>query len=285
MGNRARTAAPRFSKRAATVAVTCAALMPGAGAAHAQTVNAASSSPDATVQRAPWPRLEAQGGRWKKDGTRTREDYYRTDPPQGGAQDRDSGSMRSYAIKVWQELLTERGYRVKVVGVYGPRTQSTVLRFQEGYNRSVPPAYRLVADGRVNYLTARALLAPTIKRLAQRYDVPAEILCGHLNAESSLDARAVGPEGSDYGLAQMSARYHQDDYTLAEAFDEDVAIAYMARRDRAARRTYGSYKIGVVAYWSPAAARTWKKTGKPSRAAKAYSGRVKRGCDGYEFRD
>ncbi|MFL6114102.1 MAG: peptidoglycan-binding protein [Catenulispora sp.] len=273
-----------MSKRAATVAVTCAALIPAAGGAHAQTVNAAPSSPEATVQQARWPKLEPQGGRWKKDGTRTREDYYRTDPPQGGAKDRDSGSTRFYAIKVWQELLTERGYRVNAVGVYGPKTESAVLRFQKGYNRSVPPAYRLGTDGRVNYLTARALLAPTIKRFAQRYDVPAEILCGHLNAESSLDARAVGPEGSDYGLAQMSARFHQNDYTLAEAFDEDVAIAYMARRDRAARRTYGSYKIGVVAYWSPAAARAWKKTGKPSRAAKAYSLRVKRGCDGYEFR-
>jgi hypothetical protein len=284
MSDRARITTPALRNRAAIVAVACASLLP-APSAHAQTVDPTSSSPTATVQRAPWPRLEPQGGRWKKDGTRTGEDYYRTDPPQGGAEDRASGSTRSYAIKVWQELLTERGYRVAVAGVYGRRTQSAVLRFQEGYNRSVPTAYRLAADGRVNYFTARALLAPTIKRLAERYDVPAEILCGHLNAESSLDPRAVGPEGSDYGLAQMSARYNQDNYTLAEAFDEDVAIAYMARRERAARRTYGSYKIGVVSYWSPTAARKWKKTGKPSPAAKAYSRRVKRGCDGYEFRD
>src|SRR5215212_11013988 len=101
MSSRARITAPALSKRAATVAVTCAALMPTAVVAHAQTVGAASSSPEATVQRAPWPRLEAQGGRWKKDGTLTREDYYRTDPPQGGVKDRDSGSTRSYAIKVW----------------------------------------------------------------------------------------------------------------------------------------------------------------------------------------
>ncbi len=262
-----------------TLAAPQGVLAPGASAAPVGGTGVSASSHQV------WPAMTPQGGRWKRDGSPSIHDYYDKigSYNQGSAEDRRRGSTRHYAIRAWQRLLNEHRISVGVDGVYGPATARAVARFQRQYNTRVPRAYRLRVNGRVNYPTARALLAPTIRREARRFGMSADLLCGHLNAESVLDGRAIGPGGTDYGFAQLSRRYHQHQYTLAQAFNEDVAIAYMARRDAAARKTYGSYRIGVVSYWSPLEAKRWKESGRPSAKAKAYSDRAFAGCDGYEF--
>lgn len=225
-----------------------------------------------------WPTLTPQGARWWDPATAGPEEYFFTYPRQGSAADRRTGSTRYYGIRVWQEALNEQGIPVKVNGYYGVEMRTAVRKFQARYNSRVSAENRIPVDGRIGYVTSRALLAPTIKRMAAKHGMPAKFLCGHLAWESGLDGRSVGPGGTDFGLAQMSRRYHQKRYTVGEAFDKDLAIDYMARRDKAARRTFGSYRIAVVSYWSPREAWNWKRTGKPSDAAKRYSDGIVNGC-------
>ncbi len=209
-------------------------------------------------------RFPPQGATWRRDPTLTAGLYTLTTPYLGS-----EGGPPSYAVAVWQELLAERAYEVPRTRRYDEITADAVADFQAV--RGLP------GSGALNFVTARALLGPTIRREALAAGVPVGILCGHLSAESLLDARAVGPDGDDMGLAQISLRWNPA-IPVADAFDDDFGIRYMARRDAAAFRQYGDWRIAVTAYNSPARAKRWLATGTPEPAAEAYAARVMRGC-------
>lgn len=273
-------------RKAAATAGVAAALVAVVAASGLTSAQAAGTTATAGVQAASpkqWPTMIPQGARWSVNGKRTEHDYFLTTPLQGSPRERATGSTRHEAIRVWQGQLREQGFRIPVNGIYDRTTAGAVQQFQRRYNTRVPSKHRLPTNGVIGYPTARALLAPTIHKLARRHGVPAALLCGHLMAETRLDPRAVGPDGTDYGIGQMSRRWNQGRYSLAQAFDDDTSIDYMAKRDKAALRKYGSYRIGVVSYWKPREADLWKRTGKPSPVALTYSDRVLRGCGGHEF--
>lgn len=213
-----------------------------------------------------FPRLGAQ---WKRDRA-SRVGVYEVSSA------RTSGTSRHYGVRVWQELLTEHGLRTPVTGIYDRRTAAGVAKFQRTRRH-------LQASGQVDYPTARALLAPTIRREAKRVGMPADLLCGHLDLESLLDPQAVNANGRDLGLAQINIGRWNPGVVVAQAFDEDYAIRYMATRDAAAYRRYGDWRIAIYHYNWPADARLWKSTGRPSARGAAYSAYALRGCDGPEF--
>ncbi|MDP9397915.1 MAG: peptidoglycan-binding protein [Actinomycetota bacterium] len=106
-----------------------------------------------------FPRLGAQ---WKRDRA-SQVGVYEASAARPGA------TSRHYGVRVWQELLTEHGFRTPVTGRYDRRTAAAVTRFQRTRRH-------LQASGRVDYPTARALLASTIGREAKRAGIPADLL-------------------------------------------------------------------------------------------------------------
>ena len=214
---------------------------------------------------APEPLFPGAPPRWSTGG-------YRVTRPAIGSRPR---TPDNYAVRVWQELLTEQGIRTGVDGAYGAQTARSVAAFQA--------RRRLPATGTIDYPTARALLAATIKREARRVGMSADLLCGHLDLESGLDPRAVNPNGRDIGVAQINIGRWNPGVSVPEAFDEDFAIGYMARRDAGAYRSYRDWRIAVYDYNWPVDAQRWKRTGTPSARGKAYSDRVFRGCGGPDF--
>jgi hypothetical protein len=219
------------------------------------------SSPTSTLQAGTFT---PQGAQWRRDPAVTTGIYTVTEPRLGS-----EGGPAAYAVGVWQELLAERGVAVPRTGIYDDATAAAVAMFQRA--RGLP------STGAVNFVTARALLGTTIRREAQRAGVPVGVLCGHLAAESLLDPRAVGPNGVDLGIAQISVPWNAG-LTADQAFDEDYAIGYIADRDAAAFRRYGDWRIAVAAYNSPARASAWKRTGVPDEVARIYADRAFRGC-------
>lgn len=202
------------------------------------------------------------GATWRRDGVLA---LYGLREPMLGS---DPGPTR-YAVAVWQELLAEIGYDVPRSARYDADTAAAVGRYQRRAG--------LPATGAINFPTARALLGPTIRREAVRAGMPVGLLCGHLAAESYLDPQAVGANGVDLGLAQISVPYHPQ-FSEAEFFDEDTAIRYMAERDAKAYGTFGDWSIAVASYNNPARARAWARTGRPDDVARVYAERAQRGC-------
>lgn len=208
------------------------------------------------------PIYPPQGALWRRNGVLAI--YKLTQPLQGS----EPGPLR-WAVKVWQQSLAEAGYEVPRHGLYDQATAEAVRRWQADQGFAV--------TGELTMAHARALLAPTISRQAQAAGMPAPILCGHLTAESVLDPAAVGANGVDLGIAQISVPYNPG-LSEKEFFDKDDAIRYMAQRDARAMRRYNDWKIAVVAYNSPLRARQWAKTGQPSPLAQRYADRVMLGC-------
>ena len=211
------------------------------------------------------------GKTWERSGTDVTETYRVTSPRQGHRPD----VPEHYAVRIWQELLNEHGLQAQVNGVYEEDTERAVRAFQA--RRGMP------VTGRINYPTARALLERTIKREAAAVGMPPDLLCGHLDLESRLDPAVVGPTGDDLGLGQILMGRWNPGIGVGEALDEDFAIGYMARRDMAAYRQFGDWRIAVFDYNHPVGAHKWKRTGKPSSRGRWYSDTVFRGCSGPEF--
>lgn len=203
-----------------------------------------------------------QGATWRRDGVLSI--YKITSPRQGS----EPGPIR-YAVGVWQELLAEMGFTVPRNSVYDEATAAAVARFQRRAG--------FAATGEINLPTARALLGPTIRREALRAGAPVGVLCGHLAAESLLDPAAVGTNGVDLGVAQISVPYNLN-LTEQQMFDEDAAIRYMAERNAKAYARFGDWRIAVVSYNSPVRASAWFRTGEPSELALTYATRAMRGC-------
>ncbi len=203
-----------------------------------------------------------QGATWRRDGVLS---LYKLTSPQQGS---EPGPVR-YAVGVWQELLAEMGFDVPRSSVYDEATSAAVARFQRRAG--------FAATGEINLPTARALLGPTIRREAVRAGVPVGVLCGHLAAESLLDPAAVGTNGVDLGIAQISVPYNRN-LTEQQMFDEDAAIRYMAERNAKAFARYGDWGIAVASYNSPVRASAWYRTGTPDEVARTYATRALRGC-------
>lgn len=211
------------------------------------------------------------GKTWERTGTDVTEAYRVTQPRQG----RRPGTPEHHAIRTWQELLNEHGLPVQIDGVYHEDTERAVRAFQS--RRGMP------VTGRIDYPTARALLERTIKREAAAAGISPDLLCGHLDLESRLDPATVGPTGDDLGLGQILMGRWNPGISVADALDEDFAIRYMARRDAAAYRQFGDWRIAVFSYYHPAGAEAWKRTGRPAPRGRWYSETVLRGCSGPEF--
>ncbi len=208
--------------------------------------------------------------RWSRDASEGDNTYRVTRPRQGRA-----GDPERSAVRVWQELLNEHGLRAQITGVYERDTERAVRAFQA--RRGLP------VTGQIDRATARALLERTIKREAAAVGMSADLLCGHLNAESRLDPAAVGPSGDDLGLGQILIGRWNPGIDVDHVLDEDFAVRYMAQRDRAAYRLFGNWRVAVFDYNYPVGAHEWNHTGRPSSRGKSYSEKVFRGCDGPEF--
>ena len=205
-----------------------------------------------------------QGATWRRDGTGTA-GLYTLSWPRMGAE----GGPAAFGVRVWQELLNERGYPTPMTGRYDWLTAHNVKRLQR--------ASSLPETGQVNFPTARRLLAATIRREAELAGIPVGLLCGHVAAESMLDPRSVGRNGVDLGIAQISRTYNLG-VTDEQAFDEDFAIRYMAQRDATAYARYGDWRLAVVSYNSPVRADAWRRNGFPDPVAEAYARRAFLGC-------
>ncbi len=209
------------------------------------------------------PVYPPQGALWRRNGVLA---IYKVTTPLQGSQ---PGPMR-WAVLAWQQLLAEAGYLdVPRHGRYDQATADVVRQWQTDHGWP--------ATGELTMAHARALLAPTIRREAAAAGIPAPILCGHLTAESVLDPAAVGANGVDLGIAQISVPYNTD-LTEEQFFNVDSAIRYMAQRDARAFRRFGNWNIAVVSYNSPVRAQQWADTGQPSALAARYAARVQLGC-------
>lgn len=215
----------------------------------------------------PSDNFAAQGGRWDRASDVTRSPYVLQTPNVGSRS--QFGQPLYHGVVAWQQLLNENGARLTVDGAYGPRTQAAVKSFQQ--SRGLEPT------GVLGYPTAKALLDGIVDRNAKKVGMPTSLLMCHLAAESNLDPSAVGLNGSDMGIAQISLP-HNPGVTSLQAFDIEFAIEYMAKRDAKAYKRYGDWGVAVVSYNSPVAANRWQATGTPSELARTYSQRVLGSC-------
>lgn len=209
----------------------------------------------------------AQGARWDRAVDVNKSPYVLKTPNVGAARDR--GQPLYYGVVAWQQLLNANGAKLTVDGSYGPQTQQAVKNFQR--SKGIEPS------GVVGYPTAKALLDPVVNKHAKRVGMSTGMLMCHIAAESALDPSAVGLNGSDMGIAQISLP-HNPGVTAKQAFDVEFAIKYVADRDAKAYKTYKDWNIAVASYNSPAAANQWKRTGAANDLAGKYAQRVMNGC-------
>jgi len=222
----------------------------------------------ATWSQAAGTTYPAQGGTWSRieEGLRSR--YVVTSPRVGAGSAEGDEPIRS-AIRSYQGLLNGVGGKLAVDGVYGPGTAAAVA----GYQRHIG----IAPTGTLGYKTVKSLLMPVVTEQAAAVGMSSNLLMCHLAAESNLDFGAIGPNGSDLGVAQISLR-HNPGVSVAQALDPVYSIRYMAERDANAFKRYKDWKLAVVSYNSPTAANEWRKSGTPSTRAAKYSQRVFEGC-------
>ncbi len=255
----------RLRRRVLTAAVV------GVGLLCGLLAGPAAAFPAGKEMHPPAGKFPPTGKTWEHSGSDVTETYRVMTPRQG----RRPGTLEHYAVRIWQELLNEHGLQAQITGLYEQDTARAVRAFQS--RRGMP------VTGRIDYPTARALLERTIKREAAAVGISPDLLCGHLDLESRLDPKVVGPSGDDLGLGQILMGRWNPGIGVAEAMDEDFAIRYMARRDAAAYRHFGDWRIAVFDYNYPVGAHAWKRTGTPSSRGRWYSETVFRGCSGPEF--
>jgi len=215
----------------------------------------------------------AQGGKWSRLDEKVRSPYTVTTPRAGSGTASADEPMRA-GIRAYQSLLNQSlrngaGAKLSVDGVFGPATSTAVAAYQRQAG--------LAASGTLGYQTAKALLGPLVDAHAKAVGMPPQTLMCHLAGESNLDAGAIGPNGSDLGVAQISLDANPGT-TPAQALDVAFSIQYMAKRDAAAFKKYKDWKLAIVSYNSPVAARQWAKTGQPSPRAAKYATRVLAPC-------
>jgi hypothetical protein len=174
-----------------------------------------------------------------------------------------------YAVVAWQQLLNASGAQVVVDGAYGPATAAAVKNFQA--------ANDIEPTGVVGYPTAKALLQPMVNQYAASAGIPPKTLMCHIATESNLDPGAVGLNGADMGIAQISLP-HNPGVTAEDAFDIDFAIKYMAERNANAYNTYGNWSYAVASYNSPVAANQWQASGTGSERITTYAERALGSC-------
>jgi hypothetical protein len=101
---------------------------------------------------------------------------------------------------------------------------------------------------------------------ANRFGVPLDIFYGTVNALSGWDPRAVGENGSAYGLAQIPA----DQVKPQIAIREQWSLDYLANRLRQNFRQYGSWEMASLGYRDPSAATEFLTKGTMSAANKDW---------------
>ena len=122
-------------------------------------------------------------------------------------------------------------------GIFGPRTEAAVRKFQ-AVSWDPDGGARLTVDGIVGTSDARALFSPLILAAEAKYKIPGRLLLGETNHESRLDPGAVGffiyypgYRGVDRGISQINSKYNQSTDWL-QAYDPAYALDWSAKRMR-----------------------------------------------------
>lgn len=174
-------------------------------------------------------------------------------------------------------------------GVFGPRTDEAVRKFQSGAT-DPESGNALAVDGIVGTSDARALFTPVIDAAEAAYAIPGHLLRGECNHESRLDPGGCGYyiyyssgtayRGVDRGPLQINALANPQ-VSWAQAYDFSFAADWSAKRmrgyyDQFKARYPGQgddlyWRAAVLAHNNPSAAGTYARTGViTSASAAAY---------------
>ena len=125
-----------------------------------------------------------------------------------------------------------------------------------------------------------------VRRMAQKYGLPPNILALVLQGESGWDKGAVGDNGTSYGLAQIHLPAHPN-VSQKQAMNPDFAIEWTARRlGYVYTRTKGNVLATIAYHNCPvcgehiAESGEWGPTETLATAAKNYVGHVLRPLGG-----
>ena len=141
--------------------------------------------------------------------------------------------------------------------------------------RSFQELEGLPGNGTVGYSTSIALIAPFVAADSAAAGVDPHWVTCLIHHESNRDPSAVGPNGLDLGLGQISLPANPT-VTEAQAWDPFFTIRYVAVRLAAAFRTYSNPDAALLSYNSPRDAALWQATGKaPTERAQAYVDNVR----------
>lgn len=196
----------------------------------------------------------------------------------------------SYAI---QSRLVDLGHMAPVAaseaGMFGPRTDQAVRKFQSGATDPESGA-PLIVDGIVGRSDARALFTPVIDAAEQQYDIPDRLLRGQCNHESALDPGAVGYwvyygttleyRGVDRGPHQINSKA-QTQINWGQSFDFRFAAGWSAANMRGHHDNYATrypsqsatvlWEAAALAHNNPSAGARYAATGiVPTQAAATY---------------
>jgi hypothetical protein len=195
---------------------------------------------------------------------------------QQGMGQRQGTDFVSLAIKAVETELVALGFKIaNPNGRFGDATTQAVKNYQL--------TERLLSDGVVGPLTAKALFHPRIADLESQYKIPYSLLCGIAAHESSFDPGAFGSDPDDHGLVQINAVAHPD-ISVAQAYDPAFALEFCAKVTKDRHDFYFqrckalAWSCAIAAWHSPVDANDWCRTGTPSDAASHYVDSVRAGC-------
>lgn len=129
---------------------------------------------------------------------------------------------------------------------------------------------KLPGSGTMGYRTSIALIAPWVASESAAAGVDPHLVTCLIHHESNRDPSAVGPNGLDLGLGQISLPANPT-VTEAQVWDPFFSIRYVAQRLGAAFRQYSNPDAAILSYNSPRDAAVLQATGvPPSEHARHY---------------